>query len=213
MRQTLRIRKFSATPGAPTVTPQGTTGATSYSYKLVARVKGLPNALGVIIEASAKTDASTAGSTATGNATLSTSNFNRLTGITAPAGCDDGFDIFRTVGGATQGKIATIAAGVTTFDDTGFAADGSTAPSTNATGVGEWTPVDKLRDAYAQFGGTFVATIQLEGSVNGTDPVSEGAAQTAVGMLQVTKSYEMLRAKMTAYTSGAPTVDVSGRPS
>ena len=109
-----------ATPGAPTVTPQGTSGATTYTYRVVATVGGRT------------TDAGATGSTATGNATLSGSNFNRITwsDITGATG----YDIYRTVGGATQGKIGATARGVLTLDDTGLAGDAATAPTTNGTG-------------------------------------------------------------------------------
>lgn len=56
------------TPTAPTVTPQGTPGSTSYSYYVIAE-----DARGY------KTLASSAGSTSTGNATLNGTNFNRIT--------------------------------------------------------------------------------------------------------------------------------------
>src|SRR3990167_10243088 len=55
-----------ATPGSITVTPMGTTGATTYTYKLVATVGGVT------------TDQGAASSTATCNATLNGTNFNRL---------------------------------------------------------------------------------------------------------------------------------------
>ena len=110
-----------ATPGAITVTPMGTTGATTYTYKLVATVGGVT------------TEAGAASSTATGNATLDGTNFNRLT-WTAVSGATGG-RIYRTVGGATQGLIATIALGATgTVDDTGLAGGGETAPTVNLSG-------------------------------------------------------------------------------
>ena len=110
-----------ATPGSITVTPQGTPGATTYTYVLVATVGG------------ATTEAGANSSTATGNAVLDGTNFNRLT-WTAVAGAT-GYRIYRTVGGATQGLISTIALGATvTVDDTGLAGGGETAPSTNASG-------------------------------------------------------------------------------
>ena len=58
--------------GAPTVTPQGTTGAVTYDYKVVA-----------VNENGEKTLVSSAGQTTTGNATLGLINFNRVT-WTAP---------------------------------------------------------------------------------------------------------------------------------
>lgn len=55
-----------STPGAPTVTPTGTAGTTAYSYKISAF-----NTVG-------ETLAGSAGTTATGNATLDTTNYNSL---------------------------------------------------------------------------------------------------------------------------------------
>ncbi len=55
------------TPSAPTVTKVGTAGTTTYTYEVVA-----------IDAAHGYTAASAAGSTTTGNATLSTTNFNRI---------------------------------------------------------------------------------------------------------------------------------------
>jgi len=106
----------------PTVTPQGTTGATTYSYKIVATQGG------------GWTAASVAGTTTTGNATLDGTNFNRITwtGISGATG----YHVYRTVGGATQGKISTITIGTTvTLDDTGLAGDSATAPTGNTTGA------------------------------------------------------------------------------
>lgn len=59
-------------PNTPTVTPEGTTGSTTYSYEVVAT-----NAYG-------STKPSTAGSTTTGNATLSSTNYNRVAWSAVP---------------------------------------------------------------------------------------------------------------------------------
>lgn len=95
-----------AVPGAPTVTPTGTTGATSYSYTCVA----LDGNGGV-------TAASSAGSTTTGNATLSGTNYNALS-VTAVPGAVQ-YAWYRTVGGASQGLIGVTSAA--TLNDTGLA--------------------------------------------------------------------------------------------
>lgn len=62
------VTTFTAltTPNAPTVTPTGTTGSTAYSYKISA------------FNAQGETIASSAGTTTTGNANLSTTNYNQL---------------------------------------------------------------------------------------------------------------------------------------
>lgn len=111
-------------PSAPTVTPQGTTGATTYSYKVVA------------MHRQGQTAASSAGSTTTGNASLSSTDFNRIT-WTAVAGAT-AYRVYRTVGGATTGQIGIVGA-VTQFDDTGLTADATTAPSVNTAGGRFWS--------------------------------------------------------------------------
>src|SRR5262245_20048179 len=105
----LEVITFIANPGAPTVTPQGATGAASYSYKIVG-----------VDSKGAVTAASTAGSTATGNATLNSSNFNRVSWSAVTAASS--YQVWRTAGGATQGLVGTATG--TSFDDTGFIANG-----------------------------------------------------------------------------------------
>jgi hypothetical protein len=106
---------------AGSVANVGVTGATTYTYVIVAK---LTNG-GVSPSANI--------TTTTGNATLTGSNLNRIT-ITDVPGARR-YDIYRTVGGATQGKIGTRSVqGATSFDDNGLAGDGSTAPTTNSTG-------------------------------------------------------------------------------
>ncbi len=107
-------------PSAPTITTHGTAGSTSYSYVVIA------------LQADGSTTAaSSAGSTATGNATLSSSNYNIVTWTAVPMAVS--YSVYRTSGGATQGKIAS---GLTSLsvNDTGLTGDGTTAPSTNTTG-------------------------------------------------------------------------------
>jgi len=119
------------TPGAPLVSPQGTTGVTTYTYKIVAR-----NSTGT-------SEASQATSTATGNAALSVSNFNQLTWTAVPFA--DTYDVYRTVGGATTGKIVSATA-ATTANDTGLAGGAETAPTINTSGTlnAVWTDAELL---------------------------------------------------------------------
>lgn len=97
------------------------TAATTYTYKLVWR---LPDGT--------TTEAGAASSTAAGHATLSVANRNDLSWAAGPAGTVT--DVYRTVGGATQGKIAT-GITATSLSDTGLAGGGETAPTKNGTGV------------------------------------------------------------------------------
>ena len=119
------------TPGSPLVSPQGTTGATTYTYKIVAR-----NATGT-------TEASQSGTTTTGHASLDGTNFNRLTWTAVPYAAS--YDVYRTVGGATTGKIVSATAS-TTADDTGLAGGSETAPTVNTSGTTNafWTDTELL---------------------------------------------------------------------
>lgn len=109
------------TPANVAVAVSGTAGATSYSYKIVAK-----NNAG-------STAASTAGSTTTGNATLSTTNFNTITWNPVPGALS--YDVYRTVGGASQGLIGNVLSTATlSFNDTGLTGDASTAPTVNTSG-------------------------------------------------------------------------------
>lgn len=132
VRKELMEQSSLSTPSAPTVTPQGTTGASTWSYKIEALNRDMTSI------------ASSAGSTATGNATLSSTNFNRLT-WTAVTGAT-AYRIYRTAvatSPTTTGVIGIVGA-VLQFDDTGLAGDGSTAP-TAITGGTFWTD-DEILD-------------------------------------------------------------------
>lgn len=111
----LRLQAL-ATPTAPTVTPNGTTGATTYSYYLVATDA-----------AGRKTAPSPVGQTTTGNATLSGTNFNAITWSAVPGAVS--YDVLK---GDTGHSIALAVAG-TSFNDTGTATAAYTAPGRNAT--------------------------------------------------------------------------------
>lgn len=127
----LQVTSLSAPATISSVTPIGTTGFTTYTYYIVARDV---NGNGV---------ASAAGRTITnGYATLSATNFNFIEVVTAPIGPVT-YDIYRTVGGATQGKITTIDPGPAMdyteygdfiYEDKGAVGDGTSPPSGNATG-------------------------------------------------------------------------------
>jgi hypothetical protein len=95
-----------------TVTPTGGS-ATSYTYAVVAR-------MGPTLKSAAAS-----GSTAAGAATLTSSAYNTVT-WTAVTGATS-YDVYRTVGGTNQGKIATATTALSVTDN-GISADGSTAP-------------------------------------------------------------------------------------
>jgi hypothetical protein len=132
-------------PGTPSftngqVTNVGVTGATNYQYKVVWRDKNGGTSV-----------ASATGQTSSGNATLDTNNYNRITVSTTPSYSSGQFgiiDIYRTVSGGTPsstGKIGTITCtdiiqgGNGTncpnfLNDQGLAGDSSTPPATDTTG-------------------------------------------------------------------------------
>lgn len=93
-----------STPGTVTVTPTGTTGSTSYSYRISAF-----NAVG-------ETLAGTAGTTTTGNATLTTSNYNALSWSAVSNAV--GYNIWgRKATGLGETYLATVY--TNSFNDTG----------------------------------------------------------------------------------------------
>ena len=96
------------------------TAATTYTYKLVARLAD-----------GSTTEAGAASTTAAGHATLSAANYNALS-WSAVSGAAS-YDVYRTVGGATQGKIASATTALS-LSDTGLAGGGETAPTVDTTG-------------------------------------------------------------------------------
>ncbi len=114
---------------------RGASGATSYTYKLTA------------VDGNGKESAvSNAGTTAIGNATLDTTNYNAIVfGATFLAPGVSSYNIYRTASGGTPsstGKIGNLPITTSTtsgnnyeFDDKGLAGDGSTPPTQNQTGA------------------------------------------------------------------------------
>ncbi|MBT9156976.1 MAG: hypothetical protein DDT37_01979 [Firmicutes bacterium] len=116
-------------PAAPTVSVQGTAGTTTYGYRVTARSRV------------GETLASPETTITTGNATLSATNFNRITWTAVPGAVD--YRVWRTFSGgtpATTGVIATTA--VLTVDDTGLAAAGviPTTDTSGNVGIGTGSP-------------------------------------------------------------------------
>lgn len=105
-----------ATPSAPTVAPQGTAGTTSYTYYVVAK-----DAQGF------QTLVSPVGTTTTGNATLSASNYNKISWTAVPGAVY--YDVLK----GTTGTALATGLTATTVNDTGQATTGYTAPTRNAT--------------------------------------------------------------------------------
>lgn len=108
------------TPGAPLVSPQLVTGATEYRYRVVATT------------AAGHSAASGEGLITTGVDPLTSGAYNRLTWTAVPRAT--GYAIYRTVGGLTQGLIASVGS-VSQFDDVGLAGDDATPPDDNTSGT------------------------------------------------------------------------------
>lgn len=106
-----------ATPVIDSVTPQGTPGATTYGYKIVGKLAN-----------GANTMPSAEVTTATGNATLDGTNFNRII-WSAVAGIAT-YDVYRTTGGSSPPKRLIAGTALLTFDDTGMAGTAVAPPTT-----------------------------------------------------------------------------------
>ena len=63
---------------------------------------------------------------------------------------------------------------------------------------------------YVQLHGTFVATVQVEGSIDGSDYFAVGAPQSAPGVVPVPETVEFVRVRTAAYTSGEPKAVLAG---
>ncbi|MBI3184632.1 MAG: hypothetical protein HYZ28_21050 [Myxococcales bacterium] len=76
--------------------------------------------------------------------------------------------------------------------------------------AGRAEQVFRFRDKYVQIHGTFVATVQVEGSIDGSDYFAVGAAQSAPGVVPVPETLEFVRVRTAAYTSGDPKAVLAG---
>jgi hypothetical protein len=79
-----------------------------------------------------------------------------------------------------------------------------------AVGVGQASNVFRFRDKTVHVIGPFVGSLQLEGSIDGSDYEPIGAAVTAPGLVPVPFTVEFLRVRVTALTSGTPKAVAAG---
>lgn len=70
--------------------------------------------------------------------------------------------------------------------------------------------VFRFRDKFVQVHGTFVATLQLEGSIDGSEYFPVGTPQSAGGIVAVPETIEFLRVRVAAFTSGEPKATCAG---
>jgi hypothetical protein len=118
-----------ATPATPIATVVGTAGATTISYKIVARSGSYTTATG-------HTAASAAVTVTTANATLSATNYINL--VWQPVVGAVSYDVYRTATNGTAPTTTGLIGNTVSaqgFQDTGLAGDSSTAPTTNNTGT------------------------------------------------------------------------------
>lgn len=76
-------------------------------------------------------------------------------------------------------------------------------------GIGKAEHVFRLRDKYVQVHGTFVATLQLEATIEG-DYFPVGQPVSEPGVVPVPETVEFVRVRTTADTSGEPKAILSG---
>jgi len=81
---------------------------------------------------------------------------------------------------------------------------------TGGTGAGAARDVYKLREKYVQIQGTFSATLQLQGSVDGANWVNLELAQTQPGLVSVPETVALMRVNTTGYVSGTPVCTLCG---
>lgn len=175
-------------PSAPTVTPTGGT-ATTQTYLLVGRTNS-----------GSLTGAGATASTTVGPTTLSATAYNTLTGPIPALGIAY-IDVYRTVGGASQGKIGSVnlsllAGGTWTFVDTGLAGDSTTAPTLNTTGQLIVGNVSVGRQVVQ-----FTLTTANILAMNGT-PVSVLGSPGAGNVIAVNSSFIQFKPGATQFTGG-----------
>ncbi len=151
-------------PAQPTVVTQGTAGSTSYTYAVTA------------FDGFGETTASTVRVIATGNATLTGANFNRITWTRVSGAVS--YKVYRTTSGgtpATTGLIGTVGSNATLqLDDTGLAGSGTT-PAVNTTGG--LSVASNIQGANATLTG---GSLMLGASAQqGSLVISDGSSNTA----------------------------------
>jgi uncharacterized protein YkvS len=143
-----------ATPSGVAVTPVGTAGSTTYGYRISA------------INGNGETIAATTVSTATGNATLSATNYNRITwsAVTGATG-------YKVYGRTSSSELymATVNSPTLLYNDTGTVTPSGALPTSNTTG-GTIT--------YPATGGPKRSIILT--AAGAETPTTNGAAQTKV---------------------------------
>jgi hypothetical protein len=77
-----------------------------------------------------------------------------------------------------------------------------------ATGASRAVQADAGQPAFLQVSGITTATVDLEGSLDGSNWTTVGTALTANGIVTVANAPKYLRANVTAWTAGAITAKI-----
>ena len=73
-----------------------------------------------------------------------------------------------------------------------------------AVGTGAPANVFRFSDVAVQVYGPFKATVQIEATISGADYFPIGTALTTPGVVAIPFTVELIRARVTAFTSGQP---------
>jgi fibronectin-binding autotransporter adhesin len=154
-------------PATPTITKTGTAGTSTYGYKVTA-LDGLGESL-----------PSVEGSISTGFSPLDATHFTTVTWATVGGAFQ--YKVYRTTvsgGGspATTGLIGTVAATVTSLNDTGLAASGS-APTTNTTGGGFFSGAVTIKNT-----SDTTAAFQIQNAAGTSNLLVADTVNTRVGI-------------------------------
>ena len=200
---TLTITNFTPNQAAPTgvtVTPQGASGSTTYNYQVTA-----------VAEESLEESLVASGSTSTGNATLSSTNFNRIT-WTGASGAER-YNVYKEDNGIFGyiGSTETLQ-----FDDDNIEADTlDTAPKArnpfNATG--EYPGAVGLHEQRSVYGGSindpltvFMSQTSQFDNFNVSSPTRESDAVTfrlITGQGNTIRHVRSFEDRLFVFTSGA----------
>ena len=79
-----------------------------------------------------------------------------------------------------------------------------------AVATGSTKPSADMRDKVVQIAGTFIATLAIDGTIDGSNWNEVVAGITSPQIVDVTRWYSALRIRTTAYTSGTATAWLGG---
>jgi hypothetical protein len=78
-------------------------------------------------------------------------------------------------------------------------------------GSGDPIIIERFGDKTVQVAGTFTATVNIEGTLDGTNwQLVDGGALTAPGVIEIFPTYKELRVTISGYGTGTPVVTFGG---